>query len=86
MLGGAFGRAAQLILNEPSIDPGSFALVGMAAFWGGLAHCPLAALVLVCELAGSYDLLVPLMSASAVAFVALREHSLYRTQWVAARE
>lgn len=80
MLGGAFGRAAQLLLDDPRIDPGSFALVGMAAFWGGLAHCPLAALVLVCELAGSYDLLVPLMAASAVAFVALREHSLYRAQ------
>lgn len=82
MLGGAFGRAAELILDDPSIIPGSFALVGMAAFWGGLAHCPLAALVLVCELAGSYDLLVPLMSASAVAFVALRGHSLYSTQRV----
>lgn len=80
MLGGAFGRAAQLLLEDPSINPGAFALVGMATFWGGLAHCPLAALVLVCELAGSYDLLVPLMSASAVAFVALRDHSLYSTQ------
>ncbi len=80
MLGGAFGRAAELLLADPRIDPGSFALVGMAAFWGGLAHCPLAALVLVCELAGSYDLLVPLMLASAVAFVALRNHSLYNTQ------
>lgn len=80
MLGGAFGRGAELMLDDPSINPGSFALVGMAAFWGGLAHCPLAALVLVCELAGSYDLLVPLMSASAVAFVALRDYSLYSTQ------
>lgn len=85
MLGGAFGRAAELLLEDPSINPGSFALVGMAAFWGGLAHCPLAALVLVCELAGSYDLLVPLMSASAVAFVALRDHSLYSTQRVGGR-
>lgn len=82
MLGGAFGRTAELVLADPHIDPGSFALVGMAAFWGGLAHCPLAALVLVCELAGSYDLLVPLMAASAVAFVTLREHSLYSTQRV----
>lgn len=82
MLGGAFGRAAELLLGDPRIDPGSFALVGMAAFWGGLAHCPLAALVLVCELAGSYDLLVPLMLASAVAFVALRQHGLYTTQRV----
>jgi CIC family chloride channel protein len=80
LLGGAFGRAAQLVTSEPSLDPGAFALVGMATFWGGLAHCPLAALVLTCELAGSYDLLVPLMLSSAVAFVALQNHSLYATQ------
>jgi chloride channel protein, CIC family len=80
MLGGAFGRAVELMLEDPRIDPGSFALVGMATFWGGLAHCPLAALVLVCELAGSYDLLVPLMLASAVAFVLFRNHSLYTAQ------
>jgi chloride channel protein, CIC family len=80
MLGGAFGRAVELLLEDPRIDPGSFALVGMATFWGGLAHCPLAALVLVCELTGSYDLLVPLMLASGVAFVLLRNHSLYSTQ------
>ncbi len=33
----------------------------MGTFYGGLAHTPLAALVLVSELAGSYDLLVPMM-------------------------
>jgi chloride channel protein, CIC family len=80
LLGGAWGRTAQILLDDSRIDPGSFALVGMATFWGGLAHCPLAALVLVCELAGSYDLLVPLMLASAVAFVALRNWSLYASQ------
>jgi chloride channel protein, CIC family len=80
LLGGAFGQASQLLLSDPRIDPGAFALVGMATFWGGMAHCPLAALVLVCELAGSYDLLVPLMLTSAVAFVAMRNVNLYTAQ------
>jgi CIC family chloride channel protein len=56
LIGGAFGRAAQLLLHDTSIQPGAFALVGMGAFYGGVAHVPLAALVLVCELAGNYDL------------------------------
>src|SRR5439155_20237754 len=34
----------------------------------------------VCELAGSYDLLVPLMLAEGIAFIALRKRSLYRAQ------
>lgn len=80
LLGGAFGLAAQLVLDDPTIQPGAFALVGMGAFYGGISHTPLAALVLVCEMAGSYDLLVPLMLAEGVAFVALRRVALYTAQ------
>jgi CIC family chloride channel protein len=80
LLGGAFGRAAQLVLHDPSIDPGAFALVGMGAFYGGIAHAPVSALIFVSEFAGSYELLVPMMLAGGVAFVALRKHSLYGAQ------
>jgi CIC family chloride channel protein len=80
LVGGAFGRAAQLVFGDPRLDPGAFALVGMGTFYGGLAHVPIAALVMVCELAGSYDLLVPLMLCEGIAFVALRRHTLYPAQ------
>ncbi len=86
LLGGAFGRAAQLLLGDPALDPGAFALVGMGVFYGGMAHVPLAALVLVCELAGNYDLLVPLMFALAVSFVALRKQVLSPAQVASPRE
>jgi CIC family chloride channel protein len=86
LFGGAFGRAAQLLLHDPSIQPGAFALVGMGAFYGGIAHVPLAALVLVCELAGNYDLLVPLMLTQGIAFVALRKRALYEAQVSTLRE
>lgn len=80
MLGGAFGRAAALLTHDPRIDAGAFALVGMGAFYGGIAHVPLAALVLVCELAGNYDLLVPLMLALAISYATLRRSSIYEAQ------
>jgi CIC family chloride channel protein len=86
LLGGAFGRAAALLLDNPEIDPGAFAMVGMGAFYGGIAHVPLASLVLVCEMAGSYDLLVPLMLAEAIAFVVLRKRGLYEAQVPAMRD
>lgn len=86
IFGGAFGSAARLVLDDPRISPAAFALVGMGTFYGGLAHVPLAALVMVCELAGSYDLLVPLMLCEGVAFVALRRVSLYPSQVESARE
>jgi CIC family chloride channel protein len=86
IFGGAFGRAAQLLLHDPRIDPGAFALVGMGTFYGGLAHVPIASLVMVCELAGSYDLLVPLMLSTAISFIALRHRSLYHAQRATLRD
>ncbi len=80
LLGGAFGRAAELLLHDPRLSYGAFALVGMGTFYGGIAHAPLSALVLVCELAGNYDLLVPLMLTQGIAFVALRKRALYSAQ------
>jgi CIC family chloride channel protein len=79
LLGGAFGYAAQCLMPG-IVDPGAFALVGMGAFYGGIAHAPLAALVMVCEMAGSYDLLVPLMLTVGLAYLALRPVSLYSAQ------
>jgi chloride channel protein, CIC family len=86
LFGGAFGRVAQMLIHDPRIDPGAFALVVMGTFYGGIAHTPLSSLVLVCELAGSYDLLVPLMLAEGIAFVALRRRSLYHGQVKSRRE
>ena len=95
IFGGAFGRLCKLLLagtyvgakmNAAGIDPGAFALVAMGTFYGGLAHVPIASLVMTCELAGSYDLLVPLMFAEGIAFVALRKTSLYHAQVQTKRE
>jgi chloride channel protein, CIC family len=80
LVGGLFGRVLQVTMGDPRIDPGAFALVGMGTFYGGVAHVPISSLVMVCELAGSYDLLVPLMLAEGIAFVALRDRSLYSAQ------
>lgn len=79
LLGGTFGQAVQQVLPGAP-DPGSFALVGMGAFYGGLAHVPLAAVVMVCEMAGSYDLLVPLLLSVGLSYLALRRTSLYPAQ------
>jgi len=59
---------------------------GADSVYGGVAHVPLSSLVLVCELAGSYDLLVPLMLAEGIAFVALRKRTLYEAQVPARRQ
>lgn len=80
LLGGAFGRAASLFTGDSRIDPGAFALVGMGTLFGGIGHVPLSSMILVCEMAGSYDLILPLMLAEGIAFVALRHHHLFPSQ------
>ncbi len=80
LVGAAVGHVATATLDVGGLHPGAFALVGMATFYGGIAKVPLAATVMVCEMAGSYDLLVPLMASQAIAFLALRRIALYPAQ------
>jgi CIC family chloride channel protein len=71
VIGGAAG-AGFAILVDPiwtvsDIDPGAFALVGMAAALAATARAPLTAVILVFELTGDYGLVLPLMLATALA-------------------
>lgn len=79
VIGGAVG-AGFAILVDPlwgfsDIDPGAFALVGMAASLAATARAPLTAVILVFELTGDYGLVLPLMFAAALAtFIGDRLH------------
>jgi len=59
-LGATIGRLAH------AADPGSYALVGMGAFFGGLLRCPISAVLIVVEVTGDYGLILPLMLAVAL--------------------
>lgn len=80
LAGGGFGLLFQSVLPAAVPQPGAFALVGMGTLFGGAAHTPISSLIMVCEMTGSYDLLVPLMLAEGVAFVLLRKVKLFRAQ------
>lgn len=80
LVGGGFGLWFHELAPSLVPQPGAFALVGMGALLGGLTHVPVSSLIMVCEMAGSYDLLVPLMLGEAITFVLLRGHALHRHQ------
>ena len=85
VIGGMLGVAVGLVLHRwlPGIAPSlpAFALVGMAGFLAGVAKTPLSALIMVSEMTMGYGLLVPLMLATATAYVLTpRKFSLYRSQ------
>ncbi|MFZ1689113.1 MAG: chloride channel protein, partial [Flavobacteriales bacterium] len=68
MLGFGYARAVNLTgimeLNEVN-----FTVVGMAALLSGTIHVPLTAIFLIAEITGGYALFVPLMIASALAYL-----------------
>ncbi|QBI19445.1 CBS domain-containing protein [Egibacter rhizosphaerae] len=66
-LGGAFGHGAQVLI--PTAEPGAFALAGTAAVIAAASRAPLTGALLVFELTGSYDLVLPIILAAGVATV-----------------
>jgi chloride channel protein, CIC family len=80
MSGGLVGAAANHFSPGIVTQPGAFVLVGMAAFFAGVANAPIGPLIMVCELTQGYGLLAPLMLASALCIVLNRNLSLYEHQ------
>ncbi len=80
MLGGAVGQALAALLPGGRIDPAAFALVGMGGFFAGVSKCPLTSIVMVCEMTGSYSLLVPLMLVCGLNLGLSRRWTLYEEQ------
>ena len=80
MLGGCVGTLSQQAFPSlvPEVTP--FVVVGMGAFFAGVANAPIASLMMVCELTGAYELLPPLMVVAIVALVTSRRWSIYTTQ------
>jgi CIC family chloride channel protein len=80
MLGGAFGAAVSRLFPAWHFQPAAFVLVGMGGFFAGVAKTPLAAIVMICELSGSYSLLVPLMLVCGANLGLSRNWRLFRNQ------
>jgi len=66
----------------PQLAPPTAAcvLVGMGGFFAGVAKVPIASLIMVAEMSGSYGLLVPMMLVSSVAYLLMRGVSIYEAQ------
>ena len=83
--GGALGAATGLFCKQVlpasvGIHPASFALVGMAAFMASAIRVPLTSVVMVAEISGNHQLLVPTMWVCGLAFWLNNGWSLYRSQ------
>ncbi len=87
MVIGAFVGAAAWRLLEPiapgvSHDPGAFVIIAMMACFGSIARAPLAVMLMVSEMTGSFEVLAPAMVAVGVAtlIVGRFDDTIYRSQ------
>ncbi len=80
MLGGFVAALGQYLLPGWDIHIAPFMVVGMGSFFAGVARAPFAAMIMVCDIVGTYTLLPPLMIVSMIAFIMSHKWSLYKEQ------
>ncbi|MBN1427219.1 MAG: chloride channel protein [Anaerolineae bacterium] len=61
MLGVVVGTVAGQLFPGMVAPPGAYSLVGMAAVFAGAAHAPVTALIILFEITGDYQIILPLM-------------------------
>ncbi len=70
-IGGAVGAGFAILIDPiwtgTTLKPGAFAIVGMAAVFATIARAPMTSVIIMFELTGNYELVLPLMLAAALA-------------------
>ncbi len=72
MLGGAYGQVMVDLLPGHGLSSSPYAMVGMGAMIAATVRAPMTAILLLFELTGSYQVILPVMTACAVAMVVAR--------------
>jgi CIC family chloride channel protein len=84
VIGGTLGGAVGLLLQQwmPSVVTrvDVFVILGMASFFSAAAKVPVSTIIMVSELTAGYELLIPAMWVSAIAYLLSRGWSIYREQ------
>jgi chloride channel protein, CIC family len=74
MLGGAVGSVEHHLFPNLTGTVGTFALVGMGTFFAGFLRTPITSIFMVIEVSGSYTAILPVMTASLVAYLISRRY------------
>lgn len=67
MLGGALGLIVFMLVPHTGIDPGALAAMAMAGVFAGSAQAPVTSIMMLFEMTGDYDIILPLMITSVLA-------------------
>jgi CIC family chloride channel protein len=73
MAGSFFGIVVHQLFPNVTASPGAYSIVGMGALVSATTHGPLAAILILFEMTGSYKIILPLMLACIVGTIASRQ-------------
>lgn len=82
-LGGVSGFFVARFINGfnfVKLSESNFTLIGMAGMMAGVMHAPLTAIFLIVEITGGYELFIPIMLTSTIAYLTImyfEPHSIY---------
>src|SRR4051795_8320992 len=80
LLGASIWRLLEPIAPSVPLDPAPFVIVGMMALFGGVAHAPLAVMLMVAEMTGNLSLLAPAMIAVGISSIIVGKDTIYTSQ------
>jgi len=82
VIGGAVGGAVGMVCYELGLveNPACLCIVGMCGFFAGAAKTPISTIVMVTEMTGSYQLLLPAVWVCGLTFVLSGRVALYQKQ------
>ncbi len=80
MLGGFLGTVFQELFPSAQIQIFPFLLLGMGSFFAGVASAPIAGMIMVSDMMGSYELLPILMLVSVLVAILSGKMSIYKHQ------
>jgi CIC family chloride channel protein len=84
VIGGMVGGVTWTLLHSINgivpVDPGAFVILGMMTLFGGIAKAPLAIMIMVSDMTGNYNLLIPSMISVVIAYFLTGESYIYEKQ------
>ncbi len=80
MVGASLWRLSFQHLPAIPNTPAPFVIVAMMALFGGIAHAPLAVMLMVAEMTGNLSLLAPAMVAVGLAYIVVGKNTIYTSQ------
>lgn len=72
MLGGAYGHLVHTLFPDFTARSGAYALVGVGAFFGGVAQAPITAIIVLFEMTGDYRIILPMMTSTVMSVLVFK--------------